>query len=223
MFPSAKSEQLVAMGRDRVMEFMREHGPAMDEAGQRDFAAAATSFMQDIVRSAVAVVAAKDFPFIPATLKDANLEGKGKFTFVANQSTISQLAGRHGQQVLLVLADPRVFDEHRPDAQIEPDEPGLPLDERGDEEPASVSEVLNLPLTFAEPPVTVDAAGRIVLAYNAGYDAAGAELPYNSAPGWVTSSAPLEKEFQRGWADQQQDRDRARPMPEDAEQEAVDA
>jgi hypothetical protein len=148
--------RLVALGRDEMMTaWLKAQERAPNEAQQRSAAERFAGFMQEIIPQIVGVVATGDYPAFAVKLD--NIDGKGKIALKAVDVDKAgpALITRLGATLTLVMADAEQFDQDRPPAGIQLDEPPLPLDaspadDEFAEEMAEIAEGENLLFTAVE-------------------------------------------------------------------------
>lgn len=107
---------------------MEDPWSKLPEAKQQEKIDAVEAMAQDLVRRAVAIVAASGFDTLHITIKDFGVKGggiKGKFEAPALSGNVLALADHENARAVLVLADPGDYMGERAPAEPDPDEPAL--------------------------------------------------------------------------------------------------
>jgi hypothetical protein len=120
--------------RDQLLELVRDLREPFHKIGesQQEKYVARVSFMVDaLIERVVALVAAADFPAIPALLKQATLKDaiEAKVELSRYHESRHLLMDAAGSKVLIVLADADQFHGARGPAKIDKDEPELPVEQ----------------------------------------------------------------------------------------------
>lgn len=106
----------------------------LPEARQREIANALEQTAKHLIRNVVDVVSRRGFDAVPAVMGKFGVDGrsiKGTFEALAAEKALVALADHQGAMVQIVLADAQDFYGERTPAKVDPDQPGLPIDQPG--------------------------------------------------------------------------------------------
>lgn len=141
-------EYLAADLRDSMLGLfrdLREPWHQLDEKQQRRTAERVAEACDAVVIRAVETIAAREYPVVPAILKETKIKDgiEGKFTMSRSDPLRHQVFDAAGKPFIMVLADPAVFmapraaviDRQQPDlplaSEAEPPQNGIGLDDSG--------------------------------------------------------------------------------------------
>ena len=130
--PELAAKTLAGDLRDQMLELVRDLREPWHKAGekqQRYFAERVSDRCMVLVTKAVGIVAAHDFPALPATIKTSKLNDSIEATLVFSRydQHRHKLLDATGAEVTLILADARAFLGARAAPAIDKDEPELPI------------------------------------------------------------------------------------------------
>lgn len=135
--PQMTVETLTGDIRDFLLGHLRDMQKPwaqMSEREQNDKIYAASSAARSVLSAAVNLIAAHGFDKVHVQVgKFTVKDGQIKAEFTTNATDASLISIRHAGSAVLVLADPAVFEGERAAAKADPDEPGLPMDDKQDE------------------------------------------------------------------------------------------
>lgn len=116
---------------DRVKN-LRKPWPQMSEYEQAEIIAGFDRVAKKLVRDAVRIVAAENQVEVSATLEQVAIKDgiKATLTLSRHAQGRHELADAVGQEILIVVLDSERHDGERAEAKADPDQPGLPIDDK---------------------------------------------------------------------------------------------
>jgi hypothetical protein len=106
----------------------------LSEQQQRDINAAVDQAASGIIRKLVKAISAEGRPVVVAKLVSIAVKDEIKAVLTAGftHESLAMLGDAAGQTVQIVVADASKYDHQRSPAQVDPDQPELPVDGDGD-------------------------------------------------------------------------------------------
>lgn len=123
--------------RDMVLTHIRSMGDPwakMGEAAQGEKIDAVERMAEDVVRRCTQLIARNGFDHVPIIISDFVVKGgeiKGKFEAMRTEAGMVALGDHQGRAALIILADHTAYFGERAPAEVDPDQPLMPLDGDG--------------------------------------------------------------------------------------------
>lgn len=150
--PDLKLDTLSGDLRDEMLKRMKHLKATWNLLGQGEQAEVANGlelFAKTVIRRVVHLVTQQEFPHTAVTLAEMKIKGgkaiEAKILCDNIEHNRSVLGEHIGQMVQIVMIDSTQFMGERAPAKTDPDQPDLPLDGDGEDDPAEEDERLALP------------------------------------------------------------------------------